>query len=134
MNAFTGNVVAPAVRAPMFFEWPASVYRAITERGVHVVYILGFEGEVVKVGHTVDFLTRLSANRSSPRRRGRKLVCGWRTHTDDPMADEARLKAIAADLGALRVGRSNEWFTGVDVRELIAAGEAALCPRMERVA
>lgn len=112
-------------RTPMYFEWD-TVYQAIPFRGVHVVYIMGFEGGIVKVGHTEDFYTRLSGNRFSPRVRGHEIVCGWRVATDNALADEAVLKAIAANLGGVRIGRSREWFTDVDVHQLIAAGETAL--------
>lgn len=134
MTVFAGTRIDPVTlamfveeaRTPMYFEWANMAYGAITFRGVWVVYILGFEGGIVKVGHTEDFLTRLSANRTSPRRRGHKLTCGWRIATDDALADEAILKAIAGELGASRIGRSYEWFTDVDVHQLIAAGESAL--------
>ena len=135
MTAFTGTYLSPesvvdltarARRTPMFFEWPKSCYAAITPRGVHVVYILGFEGGIVKVGQTLDFLTRLSGNRSSPHRRGKNLVCGWRVGSDSALEDEDTLKRIAGELGGIRIGRSREWFSGVDVLDLIAAGENAI--------
>lgn len=133
MTAFTGSVLSSSTvdavrekyRTPMYFEWMKSG-TAFTIRGVEVVYILGFEKDVVKVGQTIDFLTRLTAHRSSPRTRGLKLVCGWRLGTSSASVDEARLKELAAELGGVRMGRTTEWFTNLDVRALIARAEAAL--------
>lgn len=133
MTAFAGAYLAPETiervqaqyRKPSYFEWRKSG-TAFAIRGVQVVYILGFEDGIVKVGQTVDFLTRLSAHRSSPRIRGRALLCGWRLGTNRPIADEQVLMRLAAELGGFRMGRSSEWFTGVDVQALIARAEAEL--------
>jgi predicted GIY-YIG superfamily endonuclease len=117
--------IAIEYRTPYYFEWMKDT--AWTHRGVTVVYILGFENGLVKVGQTRDFLTRLSAHRSSPVARGTKIFCGWRVSTDTPVEDEKKLLALAAELGGERYMK-REWFKGVDVAVLIAAAEKALAP------
>jgi hypothetical protein len=137
MNAFkpvtfmepdTFEKITELYRKPYYFEWMKR--SAATLRGFDVVYILGFENGLVKVGQTRDFLTRLSAHRSSPITRDTKLFCGWRLGSQSPRGDEQKLLSLAAELGGTP-HLKREWFTGVNVAELIAAAERELVPDME---
>lgn len=131
MTAFAGHglmaetveVFRERYRTPLYFEWGKSG-TAFTARGIPVVYILGFTNGMVKVGQSIDFLTRLSANRSSRRVQGAPLFCGWRLGSDDMNADEATLIRLAVELGGRPLDRTREWFTGVDVAALIATAES----------
>lgn len=134
MTAFTGTHLMPEtieefrqkyLAKPLYFEWHKKG-TAFTARGVEVVYILGFERGIVKVGQTIDFLTRLTAHRSSPRVRGLDLVCGWRLGTLAPLSDEMVLVELASSLGGVAIDRTGEWFTRVDVHSLIALAETEL--------
>lgn len=136
MTAFAGHTMMPETvevfreryRTPLYFEWGKSG-TAFTARGVPVVYILGFTNGIVKVGQSIDFLTRLSANRSSRRVQRAPLFCGWRLGSDDMGADEGTLIRLAGELGGLPMGRTREWFTDLDVAALIAAAESELVDR-----
>ncbi len=86
-----------------------------------------FKNGLVKVGQTRDFLTRLSAHRSSPVSRGTKIECGWRMSSDSPLEDEKKILALAAELGGTRYMK-REWFEGVNVIDPIAAAERELAP------
>ena len=111
-------------RTPMYFDWERG--RPYTARGMAVIYILGFADDIVKVGHTEDFETRLFAHAGKMSRAGHRFVCGWRLGTDDALADETKLISLAFNAGGQRIGRSSEWFSGLDVLALIARAEEDL--------
>lgn len=133
MSVFTGVDYEPDTMAiirdryltPAYFEYRIRGAE-YTHRGAEVIYILGWEDGLVKVGQSVDFATRLKAHCSSPRTRGNTLTHGWRLWSDNRLQDEATLKRLASELGGISIGHTSEWFTGIDVHVLIDAAEREL--------
>lgn len=96
--------------------------------GQQVVYVQVFEGEIVKVGQSSDFITREKSNIYDRKVRGRKLLASWWMPSDKGLEDERELIQMARDLGGVNIGKSREWFTEVSGRALIRKARATLTP------
>ena len=80
--------------------------------GPGYVYVLGFDNGTVKVGRTQNPAQRLGAHQSGARKLGLTVADEWVSPLHaEWLANEDRLKAIAADLGGTAL--SAEYFCGV---------------------
>ena len=99
--------------------------------GPGYVYVLGFDNGTVKVGRTQNTVQRLGAHKSGARKLGLTVADEWVSppHTEW-LANEDRLKAIAADLGGTAL--SAEYFSGVAFAPIVEkASELTFTPAAE---
>lgn len=121
------DISLPAIIAGMR-EMARAHYEAndYITKGEQVVYVIAFDGGLVKVGQSTDYPTRLNAHRSSTRTRGQKLLFHWWQRSASALEDERFLLRAAEAIGATRSGAGREWLTGFDPELLVAMAEATL--------
>lgn len=82
------------------------------------LYVIGFTGNVVKVGRTVDMVTRAKAHRLWARRAGLRMIeMDFERRNESVIADERRLIAFCAARWETVPGH-REFFSGADFEEL----------------
>jgi hypothetical protein len=82
--------------------------------GDPIVYIMEFTGDIVKVGQTVNYNARMKAHGYKARDLGVEMGRVYWQRSSSLLEDEHTLKALAVAHGGVRMGKSTEWFTGVD--------------------
>jgi hypothetical protein len=87
----------------------------------HVIYVLVFDHDIVKVGHTKDYHARRRAHRSNWRARGLDLVEEWRASSVSALEDESALMELAVQMGGIPHSGSKEWFSLSDGGALVDA-------------
>ena len=117
-------------KARFDFITSAFLLNHLTVPGDAFIYILEFEGGIVKVGQTCDYAARYKSHRTDVRLRPRRIISEWRQPTARALEDERELKRFAKELGGTPwLGR--EWFSGVDRAALWDRAEQELEPELD---
>jgi len=105
------------------FAWKSVLLHHLTLPGEHVIYVIEFEGNLVKVGQSRDFNERFRSHQKSKRTRGLKVVSWWWQITGSALEDERALIDWAVGLGGTAVPGTREWFTGVNSTHISALAQ-----------
>lgn len=96
--------------------------------GDPVVYIMEFTGDLVKVGQTTNYAARMKAHGYAARDKSVEIGRVYWQRSLRLLEDERTLKTLAVTCGGVRLGRSSEWFTGVDFDALAEGMLEAIVP------